>query len=100
MSLGQSASEVQKGQSDTGSRVNTKKPASALSGGAIKPEISTGFPLSATSLSDISRPRTPEAVYISSNRILSPARAARRHDNAIPAPAIARRLLRRIGGTY
>src|SRR6266446_8956063 len=36
MSLGQSASELQKGQSDTGSRVSTKKPASALSGGGHK----------------------------------------------------------------
>src|SRR5207245_260 len=92
------ASELQNGQSDTGSQVSTKKPASGLSGGAIKPEISTGLPLSAMSLSDISRPRTPEALYISSNRILSPARAARRYDHAIPTPAIARRLLRRIGG--
>src|SRR5215468_8993785 len=99
MSLGQSASELQNGQSDTGSRVSTKKPASALSGGAIKPEISIGLPSSAASLSDISRPRTPAALYISSKGRVSAARAVYEHARGparltIPAPAIARKLLR------
>src|SRR5262247_2790722 len=103
MSLDQSASDSQNGQSDTGSRVSTKKPASGLSGGAIKPKISTGLPLSATSLSDSSRPRTPEVLYISSKRSLSPAEASARHDNkpanpVIAAPVIARKLLRPIAG--
>src|SRR5207253_1381938 len=90
MSLGQSASELQNGHSDTGSRVSTKKLASGFSGGAIKPRISTGLPLSTSSLSDISRPRTPEALYISSKRSVSPAQALGRHDNAMPIQAIAR----------
>src|SRR5216684_6940635 len=97
MSLGQSASELQKGQSDTGSRVSTKKPASALSGGAMKPAISTGLQLSATSLSDISRPRTPEALYISSKRTVSLARGAGGHGRrANPAPAVIRKVLRHV----
>src|SRR4051794_26551317 len=103
MSLGQSASELQNGHSDTGSRVSTKNPASGFSGGAIKPRISTGLPLSAVSLSDSSRPRTPEALYISSKRSVSPAQAIRGGDTSparltIARPAIARKLLRGIAG--
>src|SRR5262245_58415323 len=100
MSLDQSASDWQNGQSDTGSRVSTKKPASGLSGGAIKPKISTGLPLSAVNLSDISRPRTPEALYISSKRSRSAAEDVARHDNkpAIAAPVFAKKLLRPIAG--
>ena len=93
ISLGQSASESAEGQKRDRLAVSTKKPASALSGGAIKPKISTGLPLSATSLSDSSSPRTPEALYISSKRTFSPAQAVCRLAQRDLIAAIARRLL-------
>ena len=59
MSEGQSASELQNGQRDTGWRVSTKKTLSALSGGAMKPLIRTFLPFRALSLSENSMPSTP-----------------------------------------
>ncbi len=44
MSLGQSASDSQNGQTDIGILVSTKNVASAFSGGAMKPVISTVEP--------------------------------------------------------
>jgi len=56
MSLGQSSALSQNGQTAMGRLVSTKKPASAFSGGAMKPLISTVLPSSRLASSENSAP--------------------------------------------
>ena len=75
MLSGQSESDWQKGQSATGSRVSTKKSASAFSGGAMKPRMTTCFPSKDSTLSEKRSPSAPPPLYSSSKfrRFSSPA---------------------------
>ena len=55
---GQSESVEQNGQIDIGISVSTKNLASAFSGGAMKPLISTCCPVNVLTFSEYSRPST------------------------------------------
>src|SRR5262245_61293693 len=60
MTMGQSESDWQKGQTLTGRELRTKNAASALSGGARNPRITTGRPASRVAASENLGPSGPD----------------------------------------
>jgi hypothetical protein len=79
MSEGQSASEEQKGQSDMGTRVSTKKFSVGFRGGAMNPSMTTVCPASSFSLLDRTIPSDDTLPYISLKRRVSAAGDSRGH---------------------
>ena len=72
MSSGQSASDSQNGQTAIGILVRTKKSASGLSGGAMKPRMTTAFLCSRLVFSENSMPSAQTSLKLSLAGLAAP----------------------------